>query len=154
MTDNEVHSLDVLFNRLRNKTPEAQERMLEWLRTRLAEERRTKSAALASMNRPDIEPSEWRILWPDCEPSPSGTLPEIEEWLRDDWQSEDIVEVVGTAIVVQRFAVRVLTDDGPEYDMFNDRAKAEAFVAAMNEEARRPAPGDPPKPGADDAARS
>lgn len=131
MSDNELHSLDVCFNRMRNKSADAQERMLKWLRDRLLEDQRAKSAAVASMKHPELVPHEWEARWPSGERTTYDTPAEAIGTILEDWGDEDIVEVDGIAVVVQRFAVRVPTTDGDEIQLFDNRAKAEAFVAAM-----------------------
>lgn len=100
------------------------ERVLEWVRKRLDSDERARETAQYR----EIEPTDW-IVAGEVEISSYISRDEAVEYAHDDYTK--VLEVIGRAPVRQHFAVSVPTDEGSETRWFDDRAKAEAYLAAM-----------------------
>lgn len=101
------------------------ERVLEWVRKRLDSDERGRETT----QYPEIEPTDWIVAGQVEGPSyPSRDECATEEL---DFTVSQVTEVIGRAPVRQFFAVLEWIDDGREVRWFDDRAKAEAYLAAM-----------------------
>lgn len=99
-------------------------RALEYLATRMAEDDR---ASHITFSREDFPPPVQYVL----AGGPSDPVVTPEEAVGQASYDQKIYEVNGVAVVSQRFAVEVNTDDGNEIEWFDTRDAAETFLAEM-----------------------
>lgn len=111
------------YSSLRRLERHEAERVLEWVRKRLDSDQRAREAAQYR----EIEPTDW-IVAGDVE---GPSYPSRDECAADEGDYGKVLEVIGRAPVRQHFAVTVPIDDGREIEWFDDRAEAEAYLAAM-----------------------
>jgi hypothetical protein len=99
------------------------ESVMEWVRKRLDSDERGREAT----QYPEIEPTDWIVAGETEGPS----YPDRDECAADESYYDTVLEVIGRAPVRQCFAVAVPVEGDTEVRWFDDRAKAEAYLAAM-----------------------
>lgn len=112
------------YSSLRRLERHEAERVLEWVRKRLDSDERGREAT----QYPEIEPTDWIVGGQVEGPS----YPDRDTAAGDELSYGMVLEVSGRATVRQHFAVLMPTDDdGGEVRWFDDRAEADAYLAAM-----------------------
>lgn len=119
----EVLAAEAAYRALRDLEPWEQDRAMAWVKSRMETDQRGREAA----QYPDIEPTDWIVAGQVEGPS----YPSRDECAADEGDYGKVLEVIGRAPVQQNFAVTVPIDEGHEVRWYDDREKAEAFLAAM-----------------------
>lgn len=120
----EVLAAEAAYRALRDLDPWEQDRAMAWVKSRMETDQRGREAA----QYPDIEPTDWIVAGQVEGPS----YPSRDEVIDNEGHWSQVIEVTGRAAVRQYFAVIIPTDGGGNETMwYDDREKAEAFLAAM-----------------------
>lgn len=121
----EVLAAEAAYRALSGLESHEQDRAMAWIKSRMDTDQRGREAR----QYPEIEPTDW-IVGGHVE---GASYPSRDGCAADELDfTVGILEVIGRAPVRQHFAVLVPVDDGREVEWFDDREKAEAYLAAMN----------------------